>query len=236
MRFFVTQSVFDRIPNAQFGLVSVSGLDNHGEKPEITKLLNEAIAFCEAHFDGKAVKKEPEVAPYRDAFVNLGINPNKFMSSIEALLTRIAKKKGMPHINSIVDLGNAVSLRYFLPVGAHDLETMNGEFCVKTAGEQDTFRPFGAEEPEIVDPGEVVYATGDEIRTRRWIWRQSENGKILETTSNVLFILDGFDENLDTILTARDELAKALEELFGCRTKSGLINKDSMEFETEQEQ
>lgn len=28
--------------------------------------------------------------------------------------------------------------------------------------------------------GEAVYASGSEIRTRRWTWRQSERGKITE--------------------------------------------------------
>lgn len=46
------------------------------------------------------------------------------MCSIEALLTRIAKGKGFPHINAAVDLGNAVSIKHRLPMGAHDLDTI----------------------------------------------------------------------------------------------------------------
>ena len=35
---------------------------------------------------------------------NTGINPNRYMCAIEALMTRIAKGQGMPAINTIVDL------------------------------------------------------------------------------------------------------------------------------------
>ena len=230
MDFYVTEKVFEKLPDAVFGLVSVKGVDNSKSYDFIDAMLDESIASCRAYFEGKVVKQEKELLPYRNAFRKLGINPNKFMSSIEALLTRIAKKKGMPHINAVVDLGNAISLKYYLPVGAHDLDTMDGEFCVRTATARDTFLPFGAAEREPVDLDEVVYATGTKVRTRRWIWRQSEEGKIGDGTNELLFILDGFTDNLDAVLAARDELNRILSEQMGCRTKTGLIDRDNMVF------
>ena len=231
MDFYVTDKVFEKMPNVCFGLVRVKGVDNSKTYDFIDKMLDESIASCENHFEGKTVKQEPELAPYREAFQTLGINPNKFMSSIEALLTRIAKKKGMPHINPVVDLGNAISLKYYLPVGAHDLNTMDGEFCVRTATEEDTFLPFGAEEREPVDIDEVVYATANKVRTRRWIWRQSEEGKIGRDTSDLLFILDGFTENMDRIIAARARLRSILQDKMGCKVKTGMIDKDNKVFD-----
>lgn len=232
MKFYVTDKVFEKMPDVCFGLISVKGIDNSHGYDFIDKMLDESIASCEAHFEGKTVKQEPELAPYRNAFTALGINPNKFMSSIEALLTRIAKKKGMPHINPIVDLGNAISLKYYLPVGAHDLDTLyDNEFCVRTATENDTFLPFGAAETEKVDVDEVVYATGTKVRTRRWIWRQSEEGKIFDTTSELLFILDGFESNKDSIIKGRDELNDILVNKLGCKTKTGMIDPSCREFD-----
>lgn len=233
MKFYVTNEVFEKIPNAVFGLVSVYGVDNNANYPLIKKLLKENIESCEEYFENKIVKESEEVKFYRETFVNLGINPNKYMSSIEALLTRIAKKKGMPYINPVVDLGNAVSLNNYVPIGAHDIDTMkDNEFCVKVADSNDRFIPFGSTEEEQVDEGEVVYATLNEVRTRRWIWRQSERGKITEKTKNLLFIVDGFEENKEQVLKARDELNKYIEEMFGCVTKVGLIDKDNQEFLT----
>ncbi len=234
MKFYVTNEVFEKMPNVIFGLVSVYGVDNHQKYPKIEDMLTESIKTCEEHFEGKKVKEEKEVAHYREAFIKLGINPNKFMSSIEALLTRISKKKGFPHINPIVDLGNAISLKHYLPIGAHDLDSMfDNEFCVRVATSSDKFIPFGETEGEVVDEGEVVYATKEQIRTRRWIWRQSEAGKITEDTKNLLFIIDGFEDNKEEILKAREELSKLLEETFNCKTKCGLIDKNNQEFNPE---
>ena len=58
---------------------------------------------------------------YQEAFRALNINSNKHLCSIESLFTRITKGKGMPHINPIVDLGNAVSLKHTISMSAHDL-------------------------------------------------------------------------------------------------------------------
>lgn len=164
----------------------------------------------------------------------MGINPNRYMCAIEALMTRIAKGQGMPAINTIVDLGNGVSLKHHLPIGAHDLDTMiDGAFGVRVSEEGDTFLPFGAEEREPVDAGEVVYATGSHVRTRRWTWRQGNEGMITESTSHMLYIIDGFECNLEEVLAAREELADLAEKYLGGTVKIGMIDKENMEFETE---
>ena len=115
MKFYVTKDVFEKIPDGKFGLVSVTGADNTGNNPEIQAFLQENVEKCTEFYTGKKVKNEPELQPYREAFRNMGINPNRYMCAIEALMTRIAKGQGMPAINTIVDLGNGVSLKHHLP-------------------------------------------------------------------------------------------------------------------------
>ena len=110
MYYQVSKEFFDKLPNACFGAVAVRGLDNTHDIPELEKMLAGNVAECEAYFTGKKPKETEDILPYRAAFTALGINPNKFMCSIEALLTRIAKGKGFPHINAAVDLGNAVPI------------------------------------------------------------------------------------------------------------------------------
>lgn len=227
MRFYVDDKFFEIVPNAVFGIVIAKGIDNRTYPKEIKSLLDENIASCEEYYGGKKVKEEKEVTCYRDAMREMGFNPNKYMCSIEALLTRISKKKGFPTINPIVDLGNAISIKHKVPLGAHDINSNQGDFCVRPATEKDTFRPFGAGEDELDNPevGEIVYASGNSIRTRRWTWRQSEIGKITEEVTDVFFPIDGFaGENEDEILAARDELAKKIEEIFGVKTEVGWVD------------
>lgn len=233
MKFIVEKEVFEKLDDVCFGIVVAKGIDNTQKIEKIQNLLESGIKSNEEKYEGKKVKESEEVACYRDAFRTLGINPNKFMNSIEAMLTRVSKKKGLPSINPIVDIGNSMSLKYYLPMGAHDIDTITPQDVeVRFSRKGDIFIPFGEEEAEVLEPGELVYAVGNKVRTRRWIWRQSEEGKIVESTKNIFFPIDGFkNSNYDNLIKARENLASLLKEIFDCEIKIGFIDKEHREFE-----
>ena len=234
MRFRVEKEIFEKLPNACFGVVMAKNIANDNEYPEIERLLTESIRTAAQRFEGKKVKEEADILPYREAFRTLGINPNKYLCSIEALFTRIAKGKGMPYINPVVDLGNAVSLKYTLPMGAHDLSgnNNNDDICIRLAKAGDTFLPFGTDVEETPDIGEVIYAVGKQVRTRRWTWRQSENGKISADSSDIFFPIDGFsDFNREQLIIARDELNSLIRQIFKCETTVGIVDVNNPEME-----
>ena len=232
MKFIIEKEIFEKLPNACFGVVMAKGIDNSKAYPEIEQLLDESIAAAAQRFEGKKVKEEPDILPYREAFRALDINPNKYLCSIEALFTRIAKGKGMPHINPVVDLGNAVSLKYTLPMGAHDLGGSSEDICIRLAQSGDTFLPFGGEVEETPDSGEVIYAVGHQVRTRRWTWRQSEHGKITPESTDIFFPIDGFaDFNRELVLAARDELQALVKGIFGCEAAGGFVDAEHPEME-----
>ena len=96
MQFVIAPEVFAALPSACFGVVAVKGAKPGPAAEEIRRRLAEAVESCTAALEGVAIKQAPEIVPYREAFRALGINPNKYPCSIEALLTRIAKGKGCP--------------------------------------------------------------------------------------------------------------------------------------------
>lgn len=232
MKFSVSSEVFEKLDNVCFGVIVAKGIDNSLVKNDIVEKLDQSIKDCEDKFKDTKVKELEGILCYRDAFKELGINPNKFMSSIEAMLTRTSKGKGIPNISPIVDLGNVVSLKYMVPLGAHDIDTLDGDIEVRFSKEGDSFIPLGTEEKEILEDGELIYSAGDNVRTRRWIWRQSEQGKITNESKNIFFPIDGFtDKNYESVMSARDELASLLKEVFSCDVKVGFIDKNNTEFE-----
>lgn len=85
MEFIVEKAIFEKLPNVCFGVVMAKGIDNSKAHPEIDRLLDESIAAAAQRFEGKKVKEESKILPYREAFRTLGINPNKYLCSIEAL-------------------------------------------------------------------------------------------------------------------------------------------------------
>lgn len=217
MRFIIDDRVFEVLVEVCFGVVVARNLDNRPTRPLIKEMLDRSITGAREKFKGCILKEHPDLLCYREAFQKLGINPSKFPSSVEALTARVVKGGSLPDINGAVNLVNAISLKYTLPMGAHDLDSVHGEMMVRFSRPGDRFTPFGHNTPETVDEGELVYADGREVRTRRWIWRQSDRGKVTENTKNIFFPIDGFvRHNRASVLAARDELAGFLDQIFQC--------------------
>ncbi len=77
----------------------------------------------------------------------------------------------MPHINPLVNLNNAISLKYTVPMGTHSLDGVQDDIIMRLAKPGDNFVPLGKDEVEEPDEGEVVYTGGSDVYTRRWTWR-----------------------------------------------------------------
>ena len=224
--FKIGEEVLEKLPTLCVGLVYAENVDNTGSRPGVDRVLDEAIDAAKKRLEGMKASDDPRVQPYREAFHELGMSPSRYPSSNIALLRRVAKGKGVGRINPLVDLGNAISIAYGLPLGMHTLSDPSHALEQRFSREGDVFVPLGETEPDpTLEPGELVYAEGDLVQTRRWTWRQSENGKTGSDTREVIVPIDGFtDRNLADVLAARDELASLMRDLLGCKVATGLAD------------
>lgn len=234
MKFEVSKYFFDKVEDAVFGVVVVKNFNNKVSYDYINNMFNESLKTSKEKFLNVKIKEEDWIQPYREAFRKLNINPNKYMCSIEALITRISKGNDIPNINSIVDLGNALSLKYELPIGVHDMDNfIDEDIQIRESDGNDNFVPFGSDEIEHPDAGEIIYASGNEVKTRRWTWRQGEKSKATEESKNFFIPIDGFTSNKDKILELQEELVKYLKDDLKLEVYSGIVDKDNRIFEIE---
>ena len=235
MKFEVSKDFFDKVEDAVFGVVVVKNFDNKVSYDYINKMFDESLKSSKEKFLNVKIKEEPWILPYREAFRSLNINPNKYMCSIEALMTRISKGNDIPHINPIVDLGNALSLKYELPIGVHDIDNfIDGDIQIRESDGNDNFIPFGSTEVEHPEVGEIIYASGNEVKTRRWTWRQGERSKVTEESKDFFIPIDGFTSNKGKIVELQDELVKYLKDDLKLKVYSGIVDKDNRIFEIEE--
>jgi len=224
LRFAVSDDVFSLFPGYVVGVVVAEDVCNSLILSE--DVLNPA---CEHVRDNVTcgAREHAHVRAWRDAFEILGYNPNRFPPSIEALVARVLKTGAVPSINPAVDMINAHSLRYLVPMGAHDIDRLSGDFEVRYSNPGERFAPMGGKDVESVDQPEIVYADGLEIRTRRWIWRQGDNAKVDVSTRTLFCPVDGFyDLTHEAVLSARASLAGALATHFGCKVTEYWVDKD----------
>lgn len=164
MQFIISSDIFKKLPDLYIGVVVAHGIDNHQDYPLIDNMLNKNMKAAQHAFQDVNVKQDEHIIPYREAFRKIGINPNRFPCSAEALFKRLSKGKDLPHINPLVDLNNAISIKYTVPMGTHSLDNAQDDMMMRLSQPGDQFISLGKTEVETPDEGEVVYAADHEVR------------------------------------------------------------------------
>jgi DNA/RNA-binding domain of Phe-tRNA-synthetase-like protein len=221
----VSEAVFARFPDYLRGVVVAHGVRNGPSSPELVDLLREAEASVRERIQPEEIATHPRIASWRAAFKALGIKPNDFRCSVEAMARRALKGQQLPTINALVDIGNILSLRHLLPMGGHAIDHAAQGYCLRLATGLEDFVPFGTDQREHPDPGEIIYAEGDTVLTRRWSWRQADHSLTLPETTAIQFNLDGLPPVTRAELeTIGAELAELVARHCGGQIRQGMLS------------
>jgi lysyl-tRNA synthetase class 2 len=208
-KIIVEKRIFDICPDFYRGLVIVHDLTNHKSLKRVRKLLKKEIdRWASVDLSG-----DPRLEAWDEAHRNFGSSPEKYLPSIKSLLTRIQDNPALPFINSAVALFNLISLKYCLPCGGDDLDSIGGNLVLGISDGTETFVALGSEEETSPNPGEVIYydSATQNVMCRRWNWRNGNQTKIEPETKKIVINIDCLPPTGPEIGNqARDELAELL--------------------------
>lgn len=199
--------------------MAVTGFDN-GPGDAISET---ALADAEAHARAAADAVHPHVAAWHDAYRAFGAKPQRTAPSVDALWKR-ARTAGLPRVNWLVDVYNAVSVRHVLPVGGEDLARYSGDIRLVRAAGSETFETTKDGLPATDPPaaGEVVWTDALGVTCRRWNWRQCTRTRLVESSRDALFLLERLAPYpLDDLEAAGD----ALEQLLRARAPQARVER-----------
>lgn len=151
----------------------------------------------------------PEIAAWRRAYSQMGLKPTKYRSAAEALLRRFKREGDIPRLHPLIDLCNALSLAFALPVAVFDVDNVKDyiEVC-HARGDEDHLAFSG--ETEAPAPGEVIFAdAAHHAHARRWTFRQSRRSTVTPETRRVLIVSEALHE------TAEADIESLMETLTG---------------------
>ncbi|MBF7096272.1 B3/B4 domain-containing protein [Alkalibacter mobilis] len=233
MKYTVEPKIFELNPELQFGIIIGRGLNNGESSDSDAQQLKEAENKVRETIKAEELRMVPNIKEYREVMQKSGINPNRFPPSTEAMVKRIIKGSSLPNINALVDLCNAVSLEKQISLGGHDLKDIHEDLSVRFSKGSEIFLPFGSTEVETVEENELIFTSGEAVQTRKWIWRQSELGKMTADTKDVFFQLVGFDGEIESLMSAMDSVEKLVVDRFAGSCERFLVtkNQNSIEFE-----
>jgi DNA/RNA-binding domain of Phe-tRNA-synthetase-like protein len=224
--------ILARYPQVVGGIISGTGVTNGESSAELRERYRAEQAAVIARIGSTPLSELSSLAAWRAAFRGFGVDPTQYRCAAEALLRRLTKQGDIPSINTLVDCGNLVSIRYGLPVAVVDTRTMHGGLNVHFAEGTEPFHDLGSSETGHPDAGEVVFT--DEVKAvfaRRWCWRQSHDSAARFETTDILVTIEaqhaGGRADVEAALTDMRELLVAYG---GGAYQSGIIDATQPQF------
>lgn len=227
MRFGYQADLLEQCPELIAGVIWVQGLTNRASSDEADRALAKAEELTRERFlTLPDIARSDSIGAWRQIYSRLGVKPNRYPCAAESLIRRVVETGALPRISTLVDICNAGSLRYAIPVAPFDLTRVEGDCVVRFATGSERFLPIGAGDPEPIPEGEVVYADQTiDVLSRRWNWRQADKGKISVATADVLITTEAVhDAARDAVEAVVNELCERIHALLGGSIQADILD------------
>lgn len=212
-------------PAFRVGVVVAEGMTIPAERPaELDRLIGERQAVLRGRYGGRELADVPGILPWRLAYKVFGIKSTRYRCSVERLVKNTLAERPLPSINPYVDAYNAVSLSHVFPIGADDLDRVEGDVFFRFSRPGDSFVDMSggeeagegagpAEDPP--KPGEVVYTDAEKVLCRRWNWRQDVRSLVSPTTTRAVLTVQSL--GVGDLEAALADLTGLIERFCGGR-------------------
>jgi DNA/RNA-binding domain of Phe-tRNA-synthetase-like protein len=229
MHFGHSPALWQAFPELVAGTLHVQGIH---DRVDVGGALTRHVERAQARLQGGTESDLPPIQAWRRAFGRMGLKPTQYRCASEALLRRLRKEGDLPRLHPLVDLCNAVSVAFAIPVAALDLQRIDGDLQVRHATGSEDYLAFSGEH-EHPEPGEVTFADdAGRAHARRWTNRQSALSAIQPASANVLIVAEALHDGAAADVRALvDTLAHELRTLWGVPVRSALLSSHAPRFE-----
>jgi len=202
MYFRHADAIWRDFPELAPGVLFADGIGSGVDRPDVARF----AAIAQGRLAGSTEAELPEIRAWRRAFSRMGLEPTRYRSASESLLRRFRKEGSLPEIHPLVDLCNAVSLAFAIPIAAFDVAEISEHLEVRYATGTETYLTFSGE-VETPAEREVVFADAlGRVHARRWTNRQSGLSAVRPATRSVLLVAEALHDSahadVETLLTA----------------------------------
>ncbi|GLS33248.1 B3/B4 domain-containing protein (DNA/RNA-binding domain of Phe-tRNA-synthetase) [Mesorhizobium albiziae] len=174
----------------------------------------------------------PEIQAWRRAFSRMGLKPTQYRCASEALLRRFRQENALPRLHPLVDLCNAVSMAFAIPVAVFDVAGITGNLEVRHATGKETYLTFSGQ-TEHPEAREVIFADdAGQAHARRWTNRQSGLSAVRDETKGVLIVAEAMHASAPAdIRKLVETLAGHLGAIWPVTPKAAILDRASPRFE-----
>jgi len=193
MDFQHSAEIWADFPELVPGVLFAAGLRR--EVPPLGPRTARFTATASARLAGRSEAELPEIQAWRRAFSRMGLKPTQYRCASESLLRRFRKEGSLPGLHPLVDLCNAISLAFAIPVAVFDVSRITGGIEVRYADGDEDYLTFSGE-TEHPAAHEVIFADwARRVHARRWTNRQSGWSAMRDSTDAALIVAEALHDS-----------------------------------------
>lgn len=201
----VSSEFSERVPQFRGAFLEVT-VQNSATSPEFWAEIEASCEKLQADFTTETIKPRSSIAATRAAYKACGKDPSRYRPASEQLSRRVLQGKGLYSVDTLVDLGNLVSIFSGYPTGLLDADKIVGESVELGIGRAD--EPYeGIGRGTLNIEGLPVYR--DAVGAIASPTSDSTRTMLSPTTSRLLFIINSYDGD-EQLLQESIDLAQDL--------------------------
>ena len=229
MWFGHSEAIWREYPELVADVIEAAGITS---TPSVERPVAELAAIAESRLALASESELPEIQAWRRVFRRMGLEPTRYRCASEALLRRYRKERSLPELHPLVDLCNAASLAFAIPVAVFDVSKVSDFLEVRHATGTESYHAFSGE-LEAPPEGEVIFADGaGRAHARRWTNRQSAYSAVRADTARVVIVAEGVHDSASADVPRLIEtLAAAVERTWTLSPRVGSVTASSPHFE-----
>ncbi|HGI2139174.1 TPA: B3/4 domain-containing protein [Streptococcus agalactiae] len=229
-KFIVDSSYWNLFPTSKIGVILIK--DYHMDRKletELKQLLSDSHSLAKKYLQEKEFSQNRVIQTYRKAYQTFKTKKGA-RSSIEALLKRVNSGNEITSINPLVDIYNAASLRFGLPIGAEDSDTFRGDLKLTITNGGDEFYLIGEDFNRPTLSGELAYVDDVGAVCRCFNWRDGKRTMITDNTQNAFLVIELIDNGREIIFKeALDFIATNTNRFLKAKTQTIILDKEHSE-------
>lgn len=188
--FSINDDLKKKFPSLSVGVAAIKNVHIEKTNTELEKEKLDALKSLEG-LTTEQLGQNPEIVSYRKLYKATGIDWHSRRPSPEALLRRIALKRGLYTVNTCVDAYNLIVMKHRVSIGAFDYDKIAFPTMLKFTTASDEIHLLGEEQPTKFKDGEIAYFDQKGPFNMDFNYRDAKHSAVQLSTKNVYINVDG---------------------------------------------
>ena len=206
--------VFERISPRFVGAAIISEVINGSASPELWNMVECQAEALQAAYNLASIKLQSGIAATRATYKVAGKDPSRYRPACEQLARRVLQGKGLSSVNTLVDIGNLISLHSGYSTAAIDADKLVSEKIVLDFGRQG--EPYVGIGRGVLNI-ENLPAYRDAAGAFATPTSDSERTMVSLETRKLLFIINGYDGRREVVADAVERTCRLLGRFAAAR-------------------